>query len=669
MWTAPLLVFAVVAGALIGWVRWRRALAEQNLLRESQVIWDFSINPDLCIGCDKCVKICPRDVLELEPKTQVAHVARRDDCIQCRACDKACPTQALRMYERGGPAPRINMPDLDEYYQPKGIQGLYLIGESAGKPRIKNAINLGQAVVEHMVLSGLQTQSGTTEPSPLAEDDKKQQPRPTNSRVDVAIVGAGPGGLAAAVACTQHGLSYVLLDQEPFPLSTIVRYPKGKLVHSLPHELQCLSPLAFEDCTKEALVTKWQDVKATFQICEEAEVVVTDVQKRGAELELITDRRGTYRAQRVIIAIGGRGLPKLLPKVSEAQQNVSFVHKLLDNPESVVGQKILVAGGGDAAVEAALALSRPNLGNSVFLIYYKNKKFLGANKENLQKLAVAEQLQEVVVLDQSEPISIEPGTVTYERKKKIRELPIDKVYVLIGSSPNSQFLRKIGIVTESFDQASFSRDATDKLVSGLLEAQRKKGIVPTVGAGFPPGPAPTHVGAKAPPLPESIWDTTVVPNQEEQMLRRHQELAVSRAKPANTDRITASSLDGARSGERDSPDSVWGTRWEPNRGVAVAALHAQISGTTEKLTPGQGTAAAGSQAPALPPSPVAVRKGDALPGSAPEPRVDSTVFRTIRIPKDQYLMRMPGKAEVPKDARTVAEREAAIRTTERRVKQ
>lgn len=76
---------------------------------------------------------------------------------------------------------------------------------------------------------------------------------------------------------------------------------------------------------------------------------------------------------------------------------MSFVHKLLDNPESVVGQKILVAGGGDAAVEAALALSRPNLGNSVFLIYYKNKKFLGANKENLQKLAVAEQLQEVVV--------------------------------------------------------------------------------------------------------------------------------------------------------------------------------------------------------------------------------------------------------------------------------
>lgn len=272
------------------------------------------INPDLCIGCDKCVKICPRDVLELEPKTQVAHVARRDDCIQCRACDKACPTQALRMYERGGPAPRINMPDLDEYYQPKGIQGLYLIGESAGKPRIKNAINLGQAVVEHMVLSGLQTQSGTTEPSPLAEDDKSSNPDlPTLVSMWQSLAQARAGSLPA-VACTQHGLSYVLLDQEPFPLSTIVRYPKGKACLFLPHELQCLSPLAFEDCTKEALVTKWQDVKATFQICEEAEVVVTDVQKRGAEFELITDRRGTYRAQRVIIAIGGRGLPKLLPK-------------------------------------------------------------------------------------------------------------------------------------------------------------------------------------------------------------------------------------------------------------------------------------------------------------------------------------------------------------------
>ena len=676
MWTAPLLVLAVAAaGALMGWLRWRRAVVEQTLLRESQVIWDFSINADLCIGCDKCVKVCPRDVLELEPQTQVAQVARRDDCIQCRACDKACPTQALRMYERGGPDPRINMPDLDEHYQPKGIHGLYLIGQSAGKPRIKNAINLGQAAVEHMVVSGLQTQSGTTMPSHPAENGATQAPSPANSRVDVAIVGAGPGGLAAAVACTQHGLSYVLLDQEPFPLSTIVRYPKGKLVHSLPHELQCISPLAFEDCTKEELVAKWQDVKATFQIREEAEVVVTDVQKRGAAFELITDRRGTYRAQRVIIAIGGRGLPKLLPKVSEAQQNVSFVHKLLDNPEAVCGQKILVAGGGDAAVEAALALSRPNLGNSVFLIYYKNKKFLGANKENLHKLELAEQMQEVVILDQAEPISIVLGIVTYERKKKVRELPIDKVYVLIGSNPNNQFLKKIGVATESFDHASFSRGATDKLVSGLLEAQRKKGIVPRVGGSKAPIPPTAPVGVKPPPLPKSIWDTTVVPGQEDQIFRRHEELAAVRAQPANTDRLTASSpdlQDGAVSSERDSPDSVWGTRWEPNRGDVVASLHAQTSGTTERLTPsqpGQGTSTAGAQAPLPAPSPVAVRKSDVLPNSASVLKADSAVFRTIRIPKDQYLMRMPAKAEAPKDARTVAEREAVIRTTERKVKQ
>lgn len=223
--------------------------------------------------------------------------------------------------------------------------------------------------------------------------------------------------------------------------------------------------------------------------------------------------------------------------------------------------------------------------------------------------------------------------MTYERKKKDRELPIDKVYVLIGSSPNSQFLRKIGIVTESFDQASFSRDATDKLVSGLVRGSAQERDSSDGRSRFSPWASPNACRSQSSASPaESIWDTTVVPNQEEQMLRRHQELAVSRAKPANTDRITASSLDGARSGERDSPDSVWGTRWEPNRGVAVAALHAQISGTTEKLRPGQGTAAAGSQAPALPPSPVAVRKGDALPGSAPSQGLTRQCFERFVSP-------------------------------------
>src|SRR5687768_16276298 len=197
------------------------------------------INDDRCTGCDACVAVCPTNVLDLVANK--SRVLRFHDCIQCEACMFACPTEALVMFPEGSVPPPLKVPELDECFQTI-VPGQYLIGEVAGKPLVKNAANLGRAVVEHMLAMGLR-------PTP-----------PGHTSVDVAIVGSGPGGLSAALTCIQRGLSYVLLEKEQLLASTIARYPKGKLVMAEPYDTENLSLLPVFDASKEQLLPIWEEL-------------------------------------------------------------------------------------------------------------------------------------------------------------------------------------------------------------------------------------------------------------------------------------------------------------------------------------------------------------------------------------------------------------------------
>src|SRR3954447_6613481 len=111
------------------------------------------INDDRCTGCDACVAVCPTNVLDLVANK--SRVIAFHECIQCEQCMFACPTEALVMFPQGGTPPPLKVPEIDENFQ-TAIPGQYLIGEVAGKPLVKNAANLGRAVVEHMLATGLQ---------------------------------------------------------------------------------------------------------------------------------------------------------------------------------------------------------------------------------------------------------------------------------------------------------------------------------------------------------------------------------------------------------------------------------------------------------------------------------------------------------------------------------
>ncbi|MGE0396647.1 MAG: NAD(P)-binding domain-containing protein [Kofleriaceae bacterium] len=424
-WVVPLALggLAIIVMAVFTMLSARKRHHEmvQPAMTVGPRILVHDINDDRCTGCDACVAVCPTNVLDLVANK--SRVLRFQDCIQCEACMFACPTEALVMFPEGSVPPPLKIPEIDENFQ-TAVPGQYLIGEVAGKPLVKNAANLGRAVVEHMVASGLR-------PGILGRNE---------TTVDVVIVGSGPGGLSAALTCIQRGLSYVVLEKEQEIASTIARYPKGKLVMAEPYDTLNLSFLPVFDSSKEQLIPIWRELleRVGMQI-RKGESVETIGRGGDGAFEVRTTV-GAYRSQRVVLSIGTRGKPRTLQVPGE---NLPKVFSLLEDPDDWRGRAVLVVGGGDSACEAALALA--DAGAKV-MISYRGKGFNRAAPKNKQAIENYAREGRIKAKLGSQVLQFDQDTVTLALGDgSQKRYPNEGAFVLIGADPPVQWLEKMGI--------------------------------------------------------------------------------------------------------------------------------------------------------------------------------------------------------------------------------
>ncbi|ACY12726.1 4Fe-4S ferredoxin iron-sulfur binding domain protein [Haliangium ochraceum DSM 14365] len=400
-----------------------------------------AINDDRCVGCDACVAVCPTNVLDLI--SNKSRVLRFQDCIQCEQCMWACPTEALVMHLEGTEPPRIKMPDINENFE-TAVEGQYLIGEVAGKPLVKNAANLGRAVVEHMLRKG-GLQAGAHGGDVL----------------DVAIVGSGPAGLSAALTCIRNGLSYAVLEKEQMIASTVSRYPKGKWVMAEPYDVRNLSYLPVFDSSKEQMVPIWQQVVDGAQINLKKAEPVEEVKKADDGLFDVRTTQGAYRAQRVVLAIGTRGKPRTLGVPGE---NLPKVESLLEDPDDHRGKSVLVVGGGDSALEAAMALA--DAGSRVVLSY-RGRSFNRAQKKNQAAIESYDAQKRIKVLYESNVTQFTEDTVTIKLKDgQDKSYPNEAAFMLIGAEPPVKWLQKVGVHVVDRPH-SFSLGKTDEVLLSL----------------------------------------------------------------------------------------------------------------------------------------------------------------------------------------------------------
>ncbi len=422
---AALVAAAVVLPYAVAFRRRRAAdrgrLAEARALGIDRPVAQFPfVDPRRCIGCGSCVRACPEgDVLGVVGGIAVVINGLR--CVGHGRCADACPVGAIEI-GLGDLKGRRDVPLLTDEAETT-VPGVFVAGELSGIALIRNAIEQGVAVTETIVRRSLAGARRAVAPG----------------EVDVLVVGAGPAGLATALAAAERGLAVRLVDQEKELGGTILQFPRRKLVLTRPIALPGGGALEREEYSKEELLELLTAEVRRRRLDVRHGERFERLERQGESL-VVTTGKLAHHARHVVLALGRRGTPRRLGVPGEDLAKVAYQ---LRDAASWRGLDLLVVGGGDSAVEAAIGLARQP-GNRV-TISYRKSSFLRIKKKNQDAIAALIRRGKVRAAFDSEVAAIEPGRVSLRVAGRREEIANDQVFVLIGGEPPFDLLRASGI--------------------------------------------------------------------------------------------------------------------------------------------------------------------------------------------------------------------------------
>ncbi|MEZ6035950.1 MAG: NAD(P)-binding domain-containing protein [Planctomycetota bacterium] len=393
------------------------------------------IDLDRCLGCGTCVRECPENGVLALVHGQAA-VVNAAGCVGHARCVSECPVGAVTL-SRGDLSQRDDVPALDAELQAVGVPGLFLVGEVTARSLIRTA-----------------TAHGTRVAASVAQRVR----RGDDGVLDAVIVGAGPGGLACALACRERGLEFELLDQEPVVGGAVAKYPRRKLVLTDEVALPLHGALPKREYLKEELVELWQGLAERHDLPFCGGVAFERVERHDDGTFTVHSDGAPRRARSVVLAIGRRGRPRRLGVPGEELPHVAF--GLLD-AAAHRGRRCVVVGGGDSAVEAALALAEQP--DTAVTIVYRQEAFFRLRSKNRQRLDEQRAAGALEVLLSAEVASIADDHVEVVQHAGggaavMLQLACDDVLVLIGGEAPFAQLQKSGV---SFDAALVAAHAAE----------------------------------------------------------------------------------------------------------------------------------------------------------------------------------------------------------------
>ena len=395
----------------------RAALAGKKRAAHVPLTLHPVIDPDICIGSLTCIKSCPEgDILGIVDGA--ARLIHPDHCIGHGRCAAECPVDAIKLVfgtaERG-----VDLPMVDEYFE-SSRPGVHIVGELGGMGLIRNAVTQGLQVSER-----------------LAEI----MPRGDARAVDVVIVGAGPAGLSTALGLRAAGRSFRVLEQGTLG-GTVANYPRQKVVMTEPFQLPFYGKLSKKLISKEDLLTTWSHALKKAEVGVDEGVKVLGLEGSDGAFRVQTSQ-GTIDARKVVLATGRRGTPRKLGVPGEDLPKVTY--RLLD-AEQYDACNVLVVGGGDAALEAAIQLAEKS--DAKVAISYRGPDFGKCREANRNKISslVSASIVKALMSSEVEKITTEEVVLTVEGAPVV--LPNDFVIVNIGGELPLEFLSRLNISLE-----------------------------------------------------------------------------------------------------------------------------------------------------------------------------------------------------------------------------
>ncbi|MEI7842132.1 MAG: NAD(P)-binding domain-containing protein [Gallionellaceae bacterium] len=378
------------------------------------------IDPQKCLGSGTCISACPESAIGMIHGKAV--LINPTHCIGHGACAAACPHEAITLVfgtEKRG----MDIPQVDPTFE-TNVPGIFIAGELGGMGLIRKAVTQGSQAIDSIAKL-----KGGTPP------------------YDVIIVGAGPAGLGATLGAMEKKLRYITVEQETSLGGAIFQYPRNKIAMTAPVKLPIIGEMHFKEVSKEKLLEFWQGIvsktgmKLNFN---ERMETITKTDKGF----IVKTAKASYETRAVLLAIGRRGTPRKLGVPGEEQPKV--VYRLID-PEQYMNMHVVVVGGGDSALEAAMAIA-DQPGTTVTLSARGDQfgtAFGMSKPKNRDRLQAMSDAKKLTILLKSGVKSIEKDNITMKHGDQEVTIPNDGVIVCAGGTLPTPFLKEIGVMVET----------------------------------------------------------------------------------------------------------------------------------------------------------------------------------------------------------------------------
>lgn len=263
---------------------------------------------------------------------------------------------------------------------------------------------------------------------------------------DVAIIGAGPGGISAAARASQQSMSHALLESSGKHANTIQQFQKGKHVMAEPNQLPLRSDIEFEAGERESILKNWEHSinNTDINILYQAEVISIDGNINNFRITL---KSGDFiSAKNIVLALGVQGNAR---KLNVPGEDYSFVQNTLESADAYQQETIVIVGAGDSAIENAISLSHHN---RVILINRRND-FSRAKEANMNRILKAIDTKQIECFYESAIIEVNqntaeqkfPGQIVLKTPDNVISLECHRVITRLGTVPPRKFVESVGI--------------------------------------------------------------------------------------------------------------------------------------------------------------------------------------------------------------------------------
>jgi thioredoxin reductase (NADPH) len=302
---------------------------------------------------------------------------------------------------------------------------------------------------------------------------------------DVLIVGAGPSGLATAIAAKQQNLDFAIVEQGVL-VNSVFNFPVHMVFFTTPELLEIgglplVSP--YDKPTRLEALRYYRRVVDTYQLQIAFEEKAMEIEREPDGTFVVTtatSRGGTRvrEARAVVLAIGYYDLPNFIGVPGEDLPHVSHYY---DDAHPYYRKRVVIVGGKNSAAEAALELFRG--GAHVTLVH--RHATLGDSIKYWVRPDIENRIKEGSVQARFETCvrEITPTAVVVDRHGVREEIPAEQVFLLTGYHPDVDLMRRAGIVIDpetlrpELNAETFETNVANLFIAGGAIAGKQTGSI------------------------------------------------------------------------------------------------------------------------------------------------------------------------------------------------